>query len=172
MRWHGISLTGTMLGRLHAQAAWGAATGSMEVRLTNCEPQCDCPQAGVCSTSPIVAQEPGYLGPGYHNVAGARRFRAQLAYNTAGAGESERGYFGHATPEGYRAIDRARAAGFRGCAVGENLATGALYPDAVVASWLESPKHCEILREAASSTAGIALDRHGAIPCWVFVAGD
>lgn len=60
---------------------------------------------------------------------------------------AERDYFDHDSPEGIDPFDRMREAGYRGCAMGENIAGGQSTPREVVDGWLESPGHCSnILR--------------------------
>ena len=54
----------------------------------------------------------------------------------------ERGYTSHDSPDGRTAFDRIRESGFRGCAIGENIAVGQATPTEVVESWLASPEHC------------------------------
>jgi uncharacterized protein YkwD len=58
---------------------------------------------------------------------------------------AERGFIAHTGPDGEDAFDRVRETGFRGCAIGENLASGQAEADEVVADWLASPAHCENL---------------------------
>lgn len=55
---------------------------------------------------------------------------------------AEREYFAHDAPDGRSPFDRMREAGFRGCAMGENIAAGQPDAQAVIESWRDSPGHC------------------------------
>ncbi len=83
-----------------------------------------------------------------------------------------RGYFGHHSPEEANVVDRARAAGYRGCAGGENLARGHLEPKAVVTARLASPSHRENLIGSEYQAAGVAVTFDGETPLWVLTLGD
>ncbi|AUX24631.1 uncharacterized protein SOCEGT47_051700 [Sorangium cellulosum] len=52
------------------------------------------------------------------------------------------GYFSHESADGRTLLDRTQAAGFGGCAVGEDIAQGYRDPQAVVAGWMGSDGHC------------------------------
>jgi len=54
----------------------------------------------------------------------------------------EQMYFDHASLDGRSPFDRMREAGFRGCAMGENIAAGQATPETVVEGWRDSPGHC------------------------------
>jgi uncharacterized protein YkwD len=69
---------------------------------------------------------------------------------------TDRGYFSHDTPEGLTPEDRIRAAGYRGCSVGEDLAAAYATAEEVVAAWLASTDHCENLFWPSFSTIGVA----------------
>ena len=84
---------------------------------------------------------------------------------------STRGYFAHADPEGGRARDRARSAGYTG-QVGENLAWGQSSPEQVVEVWLKSPDHCHNMLRPQLTTAGAGFARSAAGKTfWVQVYG-
>ena len=68
--------------------------------------------------------------------------RAATGYAEVSA---ERGFIAHTGPEGEEAFDRVRETGFRGCALGENLASGQASADEVIEDWLASPAHCDNL---------------------------
>ena len=51
-------------------------------------------------------------------------------------------YFSHDSMDGRSPFDRMREAGFRGCAMGENIAAGQATPEQVVDGWRNSPGHC------------------------------
>lgn len=55
---------------------------------------------------------------------------------------AQRNYFDHASPEGTSPMQRAKAAGYPGTFVGENIAAGQTTPSEVVAAWVKSPGHC------------------------------
>jgi uncharacterized protein YkwD len=55
---------------------------------------------------------------------------------------AENAYFAHESRDGRSPFDRMREAGFRGCALGENIAAGQETPEDVVQAWRESPGHC------------------------------
>lgn len=55
---------------------------------------------------------------------------------------AEAGYFSHDSADGRSPFDRMREAGFRGCAMGENIAAGQPSPEVVVDGWRDSPGHC------------------------------
>jgi uncharacterized protein YkwD len=85
-----------------------------------------------------------------------------------------RQYFAHDSPEGTTAFDRMRAMGFRGCAMGENLAEGQMTADDVVDGWLNSPAHCQNLLDPTFRQMGAGYaDSAGALgPFWVQSLGD
>ena len=85
-------------------------------------------------------------------LCGRQRFAAArpLAWN-ASLGAAAQGhskamaygnYFAHQDPDGDMPADRARAAGFRGRQIGENIAAGQGSPSKAMAGWLASPGHC------------------------------
>jgi uncharacterized protein YkwD len=55
---------------------------------------------------------------------------------------AENDYFSHDSQDGRSPFDRMREAGFRGCAMGENIAAGQPTPSSVVDGWRKSPGHC------------------------------
>jgi hypothetical protein len=55
---------------------------------------------------------------------------------------AEQMYFDHDSMDGRSPFDRMREAGFRGCAMGENIAAGQSTPEQVVDGWRDSPGHC------------------------------
>jgi uncharacterized protein YkwD len=68
---------------------------------------------------------------------------------------AEQMYFSHASMDGRTPFDRMREAGFRGCAMGENIAAGQPTPESVVADWRESPGHCAIMLSPAFERIGV-----------------
>jgi hypothetical protein len=103
-------------------------------------------QGGCCATGSCFSPVPA-LATNDALTAAARRHALDMA---------ERSYFSHDTPEGLTVEDRLRAAGYRGCVVGENLA--AAYPTTsdVITAWLASTDHCENLFWPAFTGVGIA----------------
>jgi uncharacterized protein YkwD len=65
-------------------------------------------------------------------------------------------YFAHQDPDGDTAADRARAAGFRGRQIGENIAAGQGSPNKAMAGWLASPGHCANLMNPMFTQVGAA----------------
>jgi uncharacterized protein YkwD len=67
----------------------------------------------------------------------------------------ERGYFDHVSPDGLTPFDRIREAGFRGCAMAENIAAGQETAARVVAGWRDSPGHCANMLESGLERIGV-----------------
>ena len=72
-----------------------------------------------------------------------------------------RDYMDHVTPEGQNPSDRARAAGYTGQGIGENIAMG--YPDAaaVMDGWMNSDGHRANIENCAYRTIGIGVASDG-----------
>ncbi|MCI8208000.1 hypothetical protein AUC61_00495 [Pseudomonas sp. S25] len=66
------------------------------------------------------------------------------------------GYFSHQDPNGDIAKDRARAAGYDGRQVGENIASGQGSPEKAMQGWLASPGHCANLMNPMFTQMGAA----------------
>ncbi|VVN47422.1 CAP domain-containing protein [Pseudomonas fluorescens] len=99
-------------------------------------------------------------------LCGRQRFAATrpLAWN-ASLGAAAQGhskamaygnYFAHRDPDGDTPADRARAAGFRGRQIGENIAAGQGSPSKAMAGWLASPGHCANLMSPMFTQVGAA----------------
>lgn len=99
-------------------------------------------------------------------LCGRQRFAAArpLAWN-ASLGAAAQGhskamaygnYFAHRDPDGDMPADRARAAGFRGRQIGENIAAGQGSPSKAMAGWLASPGHCANLMSPLFTQVGAA----------------
>jgi uncharacterized protein YkwD len=69
---------------------------------------------------------------------------------------ANRNYFQHTGKDGGSVRDRARAQGYAGRRLGENIATGQGSPRQVVSGWLSSPSHCANIMEAAFTEMGAA----------------
>ncbi len=99
-------------------------------------------------------------------MCGGKRFAAArpLAWSSAlgsaaqrhSRSMAERDYFSHNDPNGDSPFDRARAAGYRGKQVGENIAAGQGSPRAAMDSWLASPGHCANLMNPRFTQVGAA----------------
>ncbi|MCU0119875.1 CAP domain-containing protein [Pseudomonas sp. B2M1-30] len=63
-------------------------------------------------------------------------------------------YFAHRDPDGDMPADRARAAGYRGRQIGENIAAGQSSPGKAMAGWLASPGHCANLMNPMFTQVG------------------
>ena len=66
-----------------------------------------------------------------------------------------RDYFEHDTPEGVGPMQRAKAQGYPGRFVGENIAAGQKSPRQVVQAWIDSPGHCLNLMEPRYRHLGV-----------------
>ena len=69
---------------------------------------------------------------------------------------SARDFFEHEGSDGSQASERVTRVGYEWSAVGENIAIGALTPEAVVSGWLESPGHCRNIMGRQFTEMGIA----------------
>lgn len=69
---------------------------------------------------------------------------------------AERGVLGHAGRDGSTPAERATHAGYRWRFVGENVAAGQPTPEAVVAEWLRSPRHCANVMDSDYTEMGVA----------------
>jgi len=75
---------------------------------------------------------------------------------------AQRDYFDHDTPEGIDPFDRMREAGWKGCAMGENIAGGQQTPSEVVDGWLNSPGHCSNILSPEFTRLGVGYARDAA----------
>ncbi|MBT8766521.1 CAP domain-containing protein [Metapseudomonas boanensis] len=99
-------------------------------------------------------------------MCGRQRFAAArpLAWNSAlGAAAQEHSramangnYFAHRGHDGDSPADRARAAGYRGRQIGENIAAGQGSPSKAMEGWLASPGHCANLMNPRFTQVGAA----------------
>jgi uncharacterized protein YkwD len=71
---------------------------------------------------------------------------------------AETNYFAHQDRSGGSPYDRARASGYRGRQVGENIAAGQGSPEAAMAGWLASPGHCANLMNPLFTQVGAGFD--------------
>ncbi|MNF44108.1 Cysteine-rich secretory protein family protein [compost metagenome] len=97
---------------------------------------------------------------GGKRFAAARPLTWSSALGTAAQQHSRsmanRDYFSHNDPNGDSPFDRARAAGYRGRQVGENIAAGQGSPRTAMDSWLASPGHCANLMNPRFTQVGAA----------------
>jgi uncharacterized protein YkwD len=63
----------------------------------------------------------------------------------------------HTGRDGSSPAERITRSGYRWREVGENLASGLMTPEAVVASWVKSPEHCANLMDPAFRQMGVAF---------------
>ena len=72
-----------------------------------------------------------------------------------------RDFFDHVSPGGSTPKQRARAAGFSGASVGETIAwsSGAATPAAIVAMWMRSAPHRQVLLAGGFDAIGIGIAR-------------
>lgn len=68
-----------------------------------------------------------------------------------------RSYYGHESPEGATAIDRAGRASYQAAAIGENVAQGQASVPEVVDGWMASPEHRDHILGRAFSEIGLGL---------------
>jgi uncharacterized protein YkwD len=80
--------------------------------------------------------------------------RAALAYAQDLARHT---YMEHTGRDGSSPAQRVTRSGYRWRATGENLASGVMTPEEVIAGWLESPDHCANLMDPAFSEMGVGF---------------
>jgi uncharacterized protein YkwD len=104
--------------------------------------------------------------------AGLRGFRASAALTRAARRHAKdmarRRYFAHQRAGGPSLAARARAAGWRGRALGEAIAWGCgsrATPLNIVNSWLASPPHAAILLSRDLGRVGVAVARRAPAAC-------
>ncbi|QAY94071.1 CAP domain-containing protein [Pseudomonas sp. ACM7] len=97
---------------------------------------------------------------GRQRFAAARPLTWNAALGAAAQGHSKAmaygNYFAHQDPDGDMPADRARAAGFRGRQIGENIAAGQGSPSKAMSGWLASPGHCANLMNPMFTQMGAA----------------
>lgn len=95
---------------------------------------------------------------GRQRFAAARPLSWNAALGAAAQGHSKAmaygNYFAHRDPDGDMPADRARAAGYRGRQIGENIAAGQSSPGKAMAGWLASPGHCANLMNPMFTQVG------------------
>jgi uncharacterized protein YkwD len=103
-------------------------------------------QARRCGVKPLAAAAPLVLSP----TLG----RAALAYAQELASHA---YMTHTGRDGSSPAQRVTRSGYRWRATGENLASGIMTPEALVAGWLGSPEHCANLMDPVFSEMGVGF---------------
>lgn len=97
---------------------------------------------------------------GRQRFAATRPLTWNAALGAAAQGHSKAmaygNYFAHRDPDGDMPLDRAKAAGYRGRQIGENIAAGQSSPNKAMASWLASPGHCANLMNPMFTQVGAA----------------
>lgn len=98
---------------------------------------------------------------GRQRFAAARPLSWNAALGAAAQGHSKAmaygNYLAHQDPDGETPADRARAAGYRGRQIGENIAAGQGSPGKAMAGWLASPGHCANLMNPMFTQVGAAF---------------
>jgi uncharacterized protein YkwD len=98
---------------------------------------------------------------GRQRFSAARPLSWNAALGAAAQGHSKAmaygNYFAHQDPDGEMPADRARAAGYRGRQIGENIAAGQGSPSKAMAGWLASPGHCANLMNPMFTQVGAAF---------------
>lgn len=102
-------------------------------------------QARMCGNVALAAAQPVQLN--------ARLRTASAAH----ADEMARlDYFGHTGRDGLQVFERASRTGYAWRAIGENIASGQMQPEAAVQGWLKSPSHCANLMMPGYTDMGLA----------------
>jgi uncharacterized protein YkwD len=97
---------------------------------------------------------------GRKSVAAAGRLALNVRLSEASRGHAadmaQHGYLAHMGRDGSTPAERAKRAGYRWRSVGENIASGPITPEEVVAGWLRSPPHCANLMASQFTEMGVA----------------
>ena len=99
----------------------------------------DCGSEGVFGPAPALRLNPILVGT-------ARAFSQDMG---------DRNFFDHTDPDGLDPFQRMEAAGYRGGAMGENIAAGYSTGAEVVAGWLTSDGHCRNMLDPDFGVIGI-----------------
>jgi uncharacterized protein YkwD len=122
---------------------WDAEAASFELRVLELTNQ-QRAQGGCCDNQCFRAAAALANNP---NLQAAARLHARDMV--------QRNFFSHDTPDGKSLLDRTTAAGFGGCALGENIAQGQATPENVIASWMASPGHCANILSPSFTQLGV-----------------
>jgi uncharacterized protein YkwD len=94
------------------------------------------------------------------------RLRRSARSHAQDMGEQQ--YFSHDSKDGRSPFDRMREAGYRGCAMGENIAAGQPTPESVMDDWIHSPGHCANILQPGFKEIGVGyFERSDGQPIWV-----
>jgi uncharacterized protein YkwD len=103
-------------------------------------------QARRCGATPYAAVAPLTLNGTLTHVA--LRYAQDMATY---------GYMSHTGHDGSSPAARVSRSGYRWSEVGENLASGIMTPEEVVAGWLQSPDHCANLMDPLFTQVGLGF---------------
>lgn len=116
----------------------------------------------------VCCETEGCFRPSYPLTIHAALEAAAVRHATDMA---QQGYLSHTALDDRTTFDRIRAEGFRGCFMGENIASGDFSPESLVDAWLASASHCANLVEPEFAFVGLALSADGMEPIWVLTLG-
>ena len=115
--------------------------------------------------APTAADQVVALVNAEREAAGCRALAVSDALTTAAQGHSDdmsaNDYFSHTSLDGATASDRAEAAGFRGTALGENIAAGQRTPQDVMSAWMGSDGHRANILNCGYTVIGVGLNQDG-----------
>ena len=121
------------------------------------------PPPPTVSAAPTAADQVVALVNAEREAAGCRALAVSDALTTAAQGHSDdmsaNDYFSHTSLDGATASDRAEAAGFRGTALGENIAAGQRTPQDVMSAWMGSDGHRANILNCGYTVIGVALNQ-------------
>jgi uncharacterized protein YkwD len=124
------------------------------------------PTATEVVVSLVNAERASYCGP--LAVDGRLTTAAQRHSDDMAAHD----YFSHTSLNGATLADRARAAGFTGGTLGENIAAGQRTPQDVMAAWMGSAGHRANILNCDYTVIGVGLNQDGWYWTQVFGAGS
>ncbi|HKA84343.1 MAG TPA: CAP domain-containing protein [Acidimicrobiales bacterium] len=123
------------------------------------------PPAPTVSAAPTAADQVVDLVNAERAAARCQPLAVSDALTAAAQGHSDdmaaNNYFSHTSLEGATASDRAEAAGFRGSALGENIAAGQRTPQDVMAAWMGSEGHRDNILNCDYTVIGVGLNDDG-----------
>lgn len=132
----------------------------------------------------LMAAPAAQAGPVPGGLDAVNRFRAQsglppvhLSDELQASAEDhardmvKRDYFSHRGMNGSRARNRAQVYGYWSCSIGENIARGQTSLDQVMADWIRSPTHRDVLKLRKVRDMGLARAPRDRGDVWVLVLG-
>ena len=94
-------------------------------------------------------------------LAAAQPVQLNARLRTASAAHADEmarlNYFGHTGRDGMQVFERASRTGYAWRAIGENIASGQMQPEAALQGWLNSPSHCANLMMPGYTDMGLAF---------------